>query len=172
MKRVNFIFSRPFDWKITSSSNALIFKHYQAVTSLESIIVIKPWLLTIILFSSCGRLAHKSSFWARSATVSAKRDRTSAERGARSASEREARASESSCRVRAGSCHTRPENQANDFEKVYSCGYPLCKGWLTCTRKRKFTLCLVKKIVNRWRVCEREKIGEKHTTLEKQQQLS
>ena len=27
-----------------------------------------------------ARLAHKSSFWARSATVSAKRDRTSAER--------------------------------------------------------------------------------------------
>ena len=38
--------------------------------------------------SSSHRLAHKSSFWARSATVSAKRDRTSAER--------EARASESS----------------------------------------------------------------------------
>ena len=33
------------------------------------------------------RLAHKSSFWARSATVSAKRDRTSAQREAR-ASER------------------------------------------------------------------------------------
>ena len=43
------------------------------------------------------RLAHKSSFWARSATVSAKRERAKA---------------------RAGSYHTRPENQANDFEKV------------------------------------------------------
>ena len=30
-----------------------------------------------------ARLAHKSSFWARSATVSGKRDRTSAEREAR-----------------------------------------------------------------------------------------
>ena len=42
------------------------------------------------------------------------------ERGAR-AREREARASEST-----GSYHTRPENQANDFEKVYSlsCGVP------------------------------------------------
>ena len=62
------------------------------------------------------RLAHKSSFWARSATVSAKRDRTSAERErARSASERKLRAGP----CRAGSYHTRPENQANDFEKVY-----------------------------------------------------
>ena len=49
------------------------------------------------VFSFPPRLAHKSSFWARSATVSAKRDRTSAER--ERASEREARASESSCRV-------------------------------------------------------------------------
>ena len=32
--------------------------------------------------------------------------------------ERGARASESSTVVRAGSYHTRPENQANDFEKV------------------------------------------------------
>ena len=57
------------------------------------------------------RLVHKSSFSARSATVSAKRDRTSAER--------EARASERKLVVRAGSYHTRPENHANDFEKVY-----------------------------------------------------
>ena len=56
-------------------------------------------------FTSSIRLAHKSSFWARSATVSAKRDRTSAERERES----EARAS-------------RPENQANDFEKVYMAG--------------------------------------------------
>ena len=38
---------------------------------------------------------------------------------ARSASESEARASERKLVVRAGSYHTRPENQANDFEKVY-----------------------------------------------------
>ena len=57
------------------------------------------------------RLVHKSSFSARSATVSAKRDLTSAER--------EARASERKLVVRAGSYHTRPENHANDFEKVY-----------------------------------------------------
>ena len=57
------------------------------------------------------RIVHKSSFSARSATVSAKRDRTSAER--------EARASERKLVVRAGSYHTRPENHANDFEKVY-----------------------------------------------------
>ena len=48
-------------------------------------------------------LAHKWSFWARSATVSAKRDRTS---------ERERAIT---CRQRAGSYYTRPENQANDF---------------------------------------------------------
>ena len=42
--------------------------------------------------------------------MSAKRDRTSAER--------EARASERA-KARAGSYHTRPENHANDFEKVY-----------------------------------------------------
>ena len=59
-----------------------------------------------------NRLAHKSSFWARSATVSAKRDRTSAERERASAKRERAKA-------RAGSYHTRPENQANDFEKVY-----------------------------------------------------
>ena len=44
-------------------------------------------------FNVSYRLAHKSSFWAR-------------------------RASERKL-VRAGSYHTRPENQANDFEKVY-----------------------------------------------------
>ena len=60
-----------------------------------------------------SRLAHKSSFWARSRAF----ERV-ARLWARSASEREARASESSV-VRAGSYHTRPENQANDFEKVY-----------------------------------------------------
>ena len=60
------------------------------------------------LVHSTHRLAHKSSFWACSTTVGAKRDRTSAEREAR-ASERKARA---------GSYHTRPENHANDFEKV------------------------------------------------------
>ena len=71
------------------------------------------------------RLAHKSSFWARSATKNAKRDRT------------------------IGSYHTRPENQANDFEKVYlsvcSCSpihiYEIRKRkWfvpLICTRRTK-----------------------------------
>ena len=77
------------------------------------------------------RLAHKSSFWARSATVSAKRDRTSAERERASAKRERAKARLVSLAVnhikwrhfranfRAGSYHTRPENQANDFEKVY-----------------------------------------------------
>ena len=51
-----------------------------------------------------SRLAHKSSFWARSATVNTKRDRTSA--------------SEGKLDVRAGSYHTRPEYQANDFERL------------------------------------------------------
>ena len=51
------------------------------------------------------RLAHKSSFWARSATVSAKRERAKACEILRKL-------------VRARSYHTRPENQANDFEKV------------------------------------------------------
>ena len=37
------------------------------------------------------RLAHKSSFWARSATVSAKHDRTSAGREARASKQAKAR---------------------------------------------------------------------------------
>ena len=49
--------------------------------------------------TNCGvtRLAHKSSFWARSASERAK--------------------------ARTGSYHTRPENHANDFEKVYGVTY-------------------------------------------------
>ena len=47
--------------------------------------------------------------------MSAKRDRTSAERERASAKRERAKA-------RAGSYHTRPENQANDFEKVYVVG--------------------------------------------------
>ena len=43
--------------------------------------------------------------------------------------EREARASERKLDARAGSYHTRPENHANDFEKVYSLyGGSLCPG--------------------------------------------
>ena len=55
-----------------------------------------------------SRLAHKSSFWARNA----KHDRTSAER--EQASAKRERAKAKFVRV----LHTRPENQANDFEKV------------------------------------------------------
>ena len=61
------------------------------------------------------RLAHKSSFWARSATVSAKRDRTSAERERASAKRERAKVPH---HTRPENYHTRPENQANDFEKV------------------------------------------------------
>ena len=59
-------------------------------------------LLTSRAFERVARL------WARSAIVRA-----------RSASERARSASERKLVVRAGSYHTRPENQANDFEKVY-----------------------------------------------------
>ena len=72
-------------------------------TFLYGVIGAAPWCRYIFLDTVCnlfGRLAHKSSFWARSATVSAKHDRTSAER----------------------EHHTRPENQVNDFEKVYLFG--------------------------------------------------
>ena len=55
--------------------------------------------------------------------MSAKRDRTSAERERASAKRERAKVRASAererAKVRAGSYHTRPENQANDFEKVY-----------------------------------------------------